>query len=478
MFAIWDYPEAAKLSYFALLNLQHRGQQGVGITVFDQATRRWGMNKGKGLINDVFNDASSIDFLTGNCALSSVHYSPANAINGINDINPLKYVFQDESVSIAFEGHITNSQSLRQTLEDQGTVFHSKSDTELFIHLIRQSKQPTMIEKIKEITGDLQGGYSVVILTEEGLYAFVDKNGFRPLVIGRLDQSESYMISSESCVFQSIGATIQKEVRAGEIVKISDNGLESTCFAESETMIEAMEYVYFARPDTTMGGVNIYQARRALGRKLADEDEDTQADLVMGVPNSSLIAAMGYADSRQLRYDLGLVKNQYIGRTFIQPTQELRELGVKNKLSVISESVKDKSIILIDDSIVRGTTSKQIVKLIKDAGAKEVHLRISSPPIIFPNYYGIDMSSSQELLAAKMTVEEMRDYIGCDSLKFLSIDALTEAVQEQNSEVHLSLSIFNGEYIDGIGDYKTSLASQLTPIQKSHLKGGKYVRRV
>lgn len=476
MFAIWDYSEAAKLSYFALLNLQHRGQQGVGITVFDQKTKQWGMNKGRGLINDVFKDATSIDYLKGNCALSSAHYSPGKMINGINDINPLKYVFHDESMSIAFEGHITNSQTLRKDLEEQGTVFHSTSDSELFIHLIRQSKQKATIEKIKEIIPKLRGGFSVIILTEEGLYAFVDQYGFRPLVVGQLNTTGSYMISSESCVFQSIGATTLNEVSAGEIVKITDSGIERTVYKESETMVEAMEYVYFARPDTTMGGVNIYQARKELGHKLAAEDEDTHAEIVMGVPNSSLIAAMGYAEARQLRYDLGLVKNQYIGRTFIQPTQELRELGVKNKLSVISESVKGKSIILIDDSIVRGTTSKQIVQLVKDAGAKEVHLRISSPPILFPNYYGIDMSSSQELLAAKMTIEEMRDYIGCDSLKFLSVDALTEAVREQNSEIQLSLSIFNGHYVDGIGDYEDSLFGHLTPIQESHLnKGGQHV---
>lgn len=472
MFAIWNHKDAAHISRFALLNLQHRGQQGAGISVFDTETSEWSIHKKLGLVNDVFKTNMTMDLLKGNSALAGVHYSSTGYFQDTNGIDPIKYTFIDQSFSICFDGNITNAMSIRRELEKEGTIFFSHSDTELFAHLLRQSQAENMIKKIKDVCRRIEGGYSVVILAEDGIYAFVDPAGLRPLTVGQMNNhNDSYLIASESCVLDSIGAHFVYEMTAGEIIHIDQTGytLDSHQKSTQLSMVESMEYIYFARPDSTICGVNVYKARKSLGRYLAKEDDITEGDIVMGVPNSSLIAASGYAEEKGLPYDLGLVKNQYIGRTFIEPTQELRELGVKNKLSVISESVKDKVIILIDDSIVRGTTSKQIVQLLIEAGAKEVHLRISSPPILFPNYYGIDMSTSKELIASKFSLEEMADYIGCATLKFLSIDALKEAIALHNPHMSLSLSIFNGDYHAGLGDYKQLFEEQLTSLQLSYL---------
>lgn len=475
MFAIWNHKDAAHISRYALLNLQHRGQQGAGISVFDSQSKKWSIHKKPGLVNEVFKNNLSLDLLKGNCALAAVHYSSVRYFQDTSGLDPVNYTFLDQSFSIAFDGNITNAYSIRKELEDQGTIFYSHSDTELFAHLIRQCPKKDMVEKIKDACQKIQGGYSVVILTEEGIYAFVDSAGLRPLTVGRMtNHPDSYFVSSESCVMESIGGQFEYEMTAGEIIHIDEGGysLYSHLKTTSVSKVESMEYIYFARPDSQILGVNIYQARKSLGHFLAKEDQETKGDIVMGVPNSSLIAAIGYAEERGMPYDLGLVKNQYVGRTFIEPTKELRELGVKNKLSVISESVKDKKIILIDDSIVRGITSMQIVKLLYEAGAKEVHLRISSPPILFPNYYGIDMSTSKELIASKYTLKEMEDYIGCESLKFLSIDSLKAAIHTHNPEIDLSLSIFNGDYHAGLGDFKDQLLNHLTDQQQAYLNQG------
>ena len=479
MFAIWNHPQAGQVSQFALLNLQHRGQQGAGITVFDQEKGTWLTHKGPGLVNEVFEHKETLDRLAGNCALGSVHYSSQKQLQDQTDINPIRFSFLDESFAIAFSGHIVNAKSLRQELENQGSIFYSNSDGEVFAHLIRHSKEESMADKIKEACQAVKGGYSVSLLTEEGIYAFVDPAGLRPLVVGQLNQgTPSYLVTSESCALKGLGADQVYELGPGQGVFIDDSGYQVFNHVDhpGPNKVEAMEYIYFARPDSTIAGVNVYLARKNMGRYLAKENEGTQGDLVMGVPNSSLIAASGYAGEKGISYDLGLVKNQYVGRTFIEPSQELRELGVKNKLSVISQAVEDKDIILIDDSIVRGTTSKRIVKLLKEAGAHKVHLRISSPPILFPNYYGIDMSTSKELIAQDRTIQEMTDYIGCDSLAFLSIPALKQSVQDYNPEIDLSLSIFNGDYHEGLGDHQDYLEKHLSSKQMAQLQeGGSHV---
>lgn len=467
MFGIWNQKNASNITFYAIHSLQHRGQQGAGIVSTNR--KRIKGYRNLGLLSDVFKDKNNLERLNGDGALGSLWYSGHNSTN-VQNIEPLRYKFNDGHIAISMSGNLINGDFLRRDLEKEGAVFHSSRHSEIIIHLIRRSKENTFEGKFKDALLKLNGAFSVIILTQNGLYGAVDKHAHRPLVLGKLNNS--YCIASESCALNVVGAEFLEDISAGELIKINDEGYFKTKFTEPEDItIEAMEYIYFARPDSTILGKNVHTVRKNTGKVLAEECP-ADADIVVGVPNSSLSLATGYAEKIGLPYEMGLIKNQYIGRTFIEPTKDLRDLGVKMKLSALPDVVGGKRVVLLDDSIVRGTTSKRIVSLLKKAGAKEIHLRIGSPLILFPSYSGIDMKSSKELIAANMTKNQIRDVIEADSLEFLTIEGLKKAVgfdcdTENNG---ISLDIFNGNYIDGLGSYENEFKKELTDLQKKFLK--------
>lgn len=468
VFGIWNHPDASKVTYFGLHSLQHRGQEGVGIVSGDDNTLRG--HRDLGLIADVFKDERKLQALTGDRAIGHVRYSTAGS-NSIQNIQPFLFHFYDMSVAICHNGNLINAKTLRRELEENGAIFHSSSDTEVLIHLIRRSKKETFEEKFKDALCQVKGGFTYLVLTEDALYGGVDPNAFRPLVIGRM-KNGAYVTASETCAIDVIGAEFICNISAGEYVVIDKDGMRIEKYVEAERIaIAAMEYVYFARPDSDIAGINVHAARKRTGRRLAIE-EPAEADIVIGVPNSSLSAASGYAEESGLPYEMGLVKNQYIARTFIQPTQELREQGVRMKLSAVKSIVGGKRVVMVDDSIVRGTTSGRIVKLLREAGAKEVHVRIASPRLIFPSFYGIDISTTQELIAANKTIEEIREFIDADSLGFLSEDGLIDSIGLNLDAPYkgLCMDSFNGDYAAGLYDYEVEYISSLTDIQREYLE--------
>lgn len=443
VFGIWGHSESAQLSYYGLHALQHRGQEGAGIVVTDGDSLR--AVKGEGLVNDVFSEEKLRD-AKGNAAIAHVRYTTAGG-GGIDNVQPLLFRSSTGTLAIAHNGNLVNASHLKQHLERSGSIFHSTSDTEVVVHLIKKSKQPRFREQVKEALSLLKGAFSLMILTKDKMIVARDRNGLRPLSIGKL--GDSWVVASETCAFDLIGAEYVREVQPGELLIISNKGLEEDRFVEKENRAMcAMEYVYFARPDSNIDEINIHMARKRMGKQLAKECGHIEADVVTGVPDSSISSAIGFAEESGIPYELGLIKNRYIGRTFIQPTQELRERGVKMKLSPVVQVVKDKRVVMVDDSIVRGTTSRRIVRMLKEAGAKEVHVVISSPPISNPCFYGIDISSDSELIATGRTIDEIRDAICADSLTFLSPEGLVEATARPFDDENggLCMACFTGKY--------------------------------
>ena len=382
MFGVWDITDVARLCYFGLHSLQHRGQEGAGIVVSQDGNLKG--HHGLGLLTDVFKEERQIDGLKGDAAIGHVLYS-TDGINGMKNIQPFIFKFYDEEIALAHNGKLTNAATLRKELEDEGAIFSSSSDTEILMHLIRRSKKDTLIERVKESLNKVKGAFAYLILTPNELIGALDPNGFRPLSLGQLSNG-AYILASETCAFDVVGAKFIRTIEPGEVVIVNNERYSIEKYTEDITMsVDSMEYIYFARPDSNIAGVNVHTARKSMGRMLAKE-APAVADVVVGVPNSSLSAASGYAEQSGIPYEMGLVKNQYIARTFIQPTQALRELGVRMKLSAVSGVVKGKKVVVIDDSIVRGTTSKYIVQLLRDAGATEVHMRIASPPFSFQTF--------------------------------------------------------------------------------------------
>ena len=376
------------------------------------------------------------------------------------------------SVGICHNGNLINAKTLRRELEQDGAIFHSSSDTEVLIHLIRRSKEKGFKAQLKDALCKIKGGFTYLVLTKDTMYGAVDPNSLRPLAIGKM-KNGAYVAASETCAIDVVGAEFVCNVGAGELVIIDDKGIRIEKYTEdTKVAIAAMEYVYFARPDSNIAGVNVHTARKRTGRLLAIEQPAPDADMVIGVPNSSLSAASGYAEESGLPYEMGLIKNQYVARTFIQPTQELREQGVRMKLSAVKGVVSGKSIVLVDDSIVRGTTSKRIVQLLKEAGAREVHVRISAPPLIFPSFYGIDISTTEELIAANKTQDEICEIIGADSLGYLSEDGLIESIGLDYDAPYtgLCMDCFNGDYSAGLYDYEEDYLKSMTNIQKKFLQ--------
>lgn len=459
IFGVWGHQDAARVTYFGLHNLQHRGQEGAGI-VSNEEGQLHGY-RGLGLLSEVFANEKRLSKLYGNAAIGHVRYATSG--NGhVDNIQPFLFRFFDSQVSLAHNGNLTNAKTLRRELEEQGAIFHSSSDTEILMHLIRKSNAPTFLDRLKESLNIVKGGFAYILMTESAMYAALDPNGFRPLSIGQM-KNGSYVIASETCALEAIGASFICDVQPGEVVVIDDNGLKiDTYTTETQHSICSMEYIYFARPDSNIAGVNVHTARKNMGRTLAKE-APIEADMVIGVPNSSLSAASGYAEFSGIPYELGLVKNQYVARTFIQPTQELREQGVRMKLSAVRGVVEGKKVILVDDSIVRGTTSQRIVQLLKEAGAKEVHLRIASPPLKFPCFYGIDIKTRKELIAADLSIEEMNERFGSDSLAFLSEEGLISSIGLKFDAPYsgLCMAYFNGDYPTPLYDYEKKYRASL-----------------
>lgn len=471
LFGIWNHPLASKITYFGLHALQHRGQTSAGIV--SKHNESFKSFRGSGLISHVFDSETKLDTLEGNCAIGQVRSATVSDQKDDSNIQPLLFHFNNQSIAITHNGNLTEALSLRRELEDDGAVFSTNSAAEILIHLIRRSKENEFSKAFEKSIASLKGGFSFCLLTDNALYGAVDRHGFRPLIIGQFP-NESYILASETCVLSSIGAKYVTELKAGQYVVINEDGYHINQYTTEETTtLEPMEFIYFSRPDSDIAGINVHSARKEMGRRLAIEEPTPTGDIVIGVPNSSLSSASGYAEQHGLPYEIGLIKHQYIGRTFIQPTQELREQGVRYKLSAVESLIKGKSIVLVDDSIVRGTTIRHLVKLLKEAGAKEVHLRIASPPIRFPNYYGINTTHTKELIASMYTIFELNQLFGSDSLGYLSVQGLVDSINfDPNIATQgVSLDAYTGVYPSDIGDYKEEFEASLTPLQIKILKG-------
>ncbi|ETW91888.1 MULTISPECIES: amidophosphoribosyltransferase [Streptococcus] len=452
IFGIWGHPDAAKLTYFGLYSLQHRGQEGAGILSNDAGQLK--RHRDMGLLSEVFRDPANLDKLTGKAAIGHVRYATAGEAS-VDNIQPFMFKFHDGQLGLAHNGNLTNAVSLRRELEKNGAIFSSTSDSEILAHLIRHSHNPSFMGKVKEALNTVKGGFAYLLMLEDKLIAALDPNGFRPLSIGKMANG-AIVVSSETCAFEVVGAEWIRDVNPGEVVIIDDNGITYDNYTtDTQLAVCSMEYIYFARPDSNIRGVNVHTARKRMGAQLAREFKH-EADIVVGVPNSSLSAAMGFAEESGLPNEMGLIKNQYTQRTFIQPTQELREQGVRMKLSAVSGVVKGKRVVMIDDSIVRGTTSRRIVNLLKEAGATEVHVAIGSPALAYPCFYGIDIQTRKELIAANHTVEETREIIGADSLTYLSIDGLIDSIGIDTDAPNggLCVAYFDGEYPTPLYDYE------------------------
>lgn len=451
IFGIYNNSDAASLSYYGLHALQHRGQEAAGIAACDTGGEI-NCYKGKGLLAEVFNN-EIIATLPGRHAIGHVRYSTADA-NQIENVQPIMVRSHTASFAVAHNGQIVNAPELRHGLEKRGSIFQGVSDSELLAHMI-QVEEGSFEECIVKACRRFEGAFAFVILTNKAIYAVRDKNGLRPVSIAKLPEG-GYCVSSETCAYDIVAGEYVRDLKAGEIVKIDDEGIHSYQYTDdTQYKMCAMEYIYFARPDSTIDGINVHTARRLSGRALAKR-EDTKADIVIGVPDSSTSAAIGFAEESGLPYEIGLIKNRYVGRTFIQPTQKQRERGVRMKLSAVSSIVKGKRVFMIDDSIVRGTTSKRIVQLLKEAGATEVHVRICSAPLISPCFYGVDTSTYDELISARLTHDELCEFIGADSLRFMEVDEMGESFGTKN----LCTACFDGQYCTKLFSYGEILESE------------------
>lgn len=468
VFGVWGHSDAARLTYFGLHALQHRGQEGAGIVSNDNAHLKGYRNLG--LLTQVFANEDIMKKLTGNSAIGHVRYATAGS-GSVENIQPFLFCFHDGDVALGHNGNLTNCTTLRNKLEDEGAIFHSNSDTEVLMHLIRRSNKTSFMDKLKDALQIVHGGFAYLLLTEKELIGVTDPNGFRPLSLGRMSNG-AYVLASETCALDIVRAEFIRDIEPGEIIVINDDGYTIEQYTKHvQHAVCSMEFIYFARPDSNIYGINVHSVRKRMGARLAKESP-VDADMVIGVPNSSLSAAAGYAETSGIPNEMGLIKNQYVARTFIQPTQELREQGVRMKLSAVRGVVAGKRVIVIDDSIVRGTTSKRIVQLLREAGAKEVHMRISSPPLKYPCFYGIDIQTTKELIAAKHSVEEIREYIDADSLAFLSLDGLVESIGLKKPAPYggLCVAYFNGDYPTALDDYGEEFLASLTPEEREHLQ--------
>ncbi|MES0371626.1 MAG: amidophosphoribosyltransferase [Mariprofundaceae bacterium] len=444
VFGVYNHPEAANLTYLGLYAQQHRGQESAGIVCTDGHT--FNSHRGMGLVADVF-QKSEIAELNGKSSIGHVRYSTSGE-SGLRNCQPFSFEYAHGAIAMCHNGNIVNAQELRKELEKEGSIFQSTSDTEVLIHLVAKSKSPATRERLAEAIHKLQGGFSLLVLTESSLFGVRDKNGIRPLVLGELEGS--YVLASETCAFDLIGAQYVRDVEPGEMVLIDKDGIQSLKpFDNPASKFCVFEYVYFARPDSNLEGINVYEARYQIGVELAKESP-VEADIIVPVPDSGVPPAMGFAEAAGIPFQMGLIRNHYVGRTFIEPQQSIRNFGVKLKLNPNRKLIEGKRVVLVDDSIVRGTTSRKIVEMVRAAGAKEVHMRISSPPTKHSCFYGINTPDPDELLANKMNLDEMCKAINADSLAFVSPDGMYRAIGKPR-DVHCD-ACFSGDYpvpIDG-----------------------------
>lgn len=419
--------DVARLTCFGLQALQHRGQESAGIAVGDGETVL--AFKDLGLVTQVFDEAS-LSALKGHVAIGHVRYSTSGGVESWEAAQPHISAIDEVLIALAHNGTLVNTNSLRAQLVDYGVTLRAGTDSEAAAKIIGEvtSSTHSLRDGIRKAMKMMRGAYAMVLSSPDSLYAFRDPNGIRPLVLGKLPDNRGWVVSSETCGLDIVGAEYVREVAPGEIIRINSEGISSQIAVEPERRASCLfEYVYFARPDSVMDGISVYQSRRSMGRILAQE-APVEADLVLGVPDSGLPSAMGYAIESGIPYSDGIVKNRYVGRTFIEPTNEMRQMGIRVKLNPLSSVISGKRLIVIDDSVVRGNTSKKLVDMLKSAGAREVHLRIVSPEVRWPCFYGIDTDTQDQLIAANMTNEEMCDFIGCDSLAFISVQGLHNAV--------------------------------------------------
>ncbi len=442
VFGIWNHAEAANVVYLGLYALQHRGQESAGIAATDGDS--FHCEKAMGWVADVFSP-ERLRRLPGRRAIGHVRYSTAGSSN-LRNAQPITAKTARGPIAIAHNGNLTNADLLRQEMVREGAIFQSNSDTEVILHLLARAPEGPLEDQIAHALAQVQGAYSLLILTREALYAIRDPRGFRPLSLGRL--GDSWIVSSETCALDLLEASWERDVEPGEMVVVSGEGVRTVrALPAAERQHCVFEYVYFARPDSTLWGRNVHTVRKAMGRELARE-HPVAADVVIPVPDSGTSAALGFAEQSGVRYEMGLIRNHYVGRTFIEPKQGIRHFGVKVKLNPMREMLEGRRVVVVDDSIVRGTTSRKIVRMIRGAGAREVHMRISSPPIQWPCYYGIDTPTRRELIAASHSAEEIRRYLGADSLGYLSLDGMLKAAGGEPGQ--FCHACFTGGYRVGI----------------------------
>ena len=427
LFGIYGHPEAARLTYLGLYALQHRGQESAGIVSSDGS--RLYREKGMGYVADVFDD-QTLSRLVGNRATGHVRYSTTGQ-SLLANAQPIVTESRHGPVALAHNGNIVNARQLRARLEKKGAIFQSTTDTEVILHLLARSPMERLENALTNVLTVVQGAFSLLLQTKRQIYAIRDSFGVRPLCLGKL--GEAYVVASETCAFDLIGATYLRDIAPGEILRIENGQMESFALPPAPRRAFCIfEHVYFSRPDSTVFERSVNQSRYLMGQELAREAA-VPADLVVPVPDSGVTAALGYADESGISFKFGLIRNHYVGRTFIEPKESIRHFGVKIKLNPVRELLRNQRVILIDDSIVRGTTSRKLVELVRSAGAREVHMRISSPPTVSPCYYGIDTPTEEELIGANKTVEEIRDFIGADSLAYLSLKGMKTSVSDQQN---------------------------------------------
>ena len=444
--AIYANPEAEKLAYLGLHALQHRGQESAGIVTSDGITLH--SHKAMGLVADIFREPE-LSNLRGTLGIGHTRYSTAGD-SALLNAQPIMVQSNKGQMAVAHNGNLVNAHEIRARLEGQGSIFQTNSDTEVIVHLIALSKEQTLPEAIADALGQVEGAFSLVMISADRIFAVRDPRGFRPLAMGRIPaaagtKQDTIVFASETCAFDLIGATYEREVKPGELVVVGPEGVSSRFYAPSAPQSSCIfEHVYFSRPDSIVFGRPVDQSRDQLGRQLARE-APAEADIVVPVPDSGVTAAMGYAAESGIPFRFGLIRNHYVGRTFIEPSQSVRDFGVKLKLNPVRSLLEGKRVVLIDDSIVRGTTSRKIVRMIRNAGAKEVHMRVSCPPTISSCFYGVDTPSKKQLIAANKSIEEIRDYIGADSLAYLSLQGLKKACGEGERTTYCN-ACYTGKY--------------------------------
>ncbi len=460
--AIYGHPEASKLAYLSLYALQHRGQESAGIAASNGEQLQ--LHKAMGLVSDIFT-ADALARLPGSLAIGHTRYSTAGD-SALLNAQPIMVECNKGKIALAHNGNLTNSHEVHAQLEQQGSIFQTTSDTEVLVHLVARSREHTLVDAMADSLRRVEGAFSLVMLTPDRIFAARDPRGFRPLVMGRISgeaahRPDTIVFASETCAFDLIGATYEREVKPGELVIVGPEGVHSRFYSAQQPQSSCIfEHVYFSRPDSIVFGKAVQQTRDAMGRQLALESP-VDADIVVPVPDSGVTAALGFSYQSGIPIQFGLIRNHYVGRTFIEPEQRVRDFGVKLKLNPVRNVLEGKRVVLIDDSIVRGTTSRKIVRLVREAGAKEVHFRVSCPPTISPCYYGVDTPSKNQLIAANKTVEEIREYIGADSLAYLSLEGLRKAAGDGDEHLFCT-ACYTGKYptnIVGVEDVTPAMAA-------------------